>query len=150
MTVLRQYNSSTGGWDIIAQGVQGYQGNQGNQGNQGTQGSSGNSFSQYTSTSSTSYSLASADLGSLITSTSAAAVTLTITNDTTLSLSTTYGQIVEIIQTGSGQVSFAQGSGVTIQSIGSTSTAPKLRTQYSSASLVRTAANTWVIIGDII
>jgi hypothetical protein len=57
--------------------------------------------------------------------------------------------IINVQQIGAGQVSFAQGSGVTITSTGATSTAPKLRAQYSAASVICTASNTFTVIGDI-
>jgi hypothetical protein len=56
---------------------------------------------------------------------------------------------IHVQQTGSGQVTFAQGSGVTITSTGATSTAPKTRAQYSACTIVCTASNTFTILGDI-
>ena len=61
----------------------------------------------------------------------------------------TTGQVVNVQQIGAGQVTFAQGSGVTITSTGATSTAPKLRAQYSAATVICTASNTFTIIGDL-
>jgi hypothetical protein len=57
--------------------------------------------------------------------------------------------IVNVTQYGAGQVVFAQGAGVTINSTGATATAPKLRAKWSSASVVCTASNTFLIVGDI-
>jgi hypothetical protein len=88
--------------------------------------------------------LAIGDKNYLVTASNASAITITVppsvfsANDT-----------VNVAQYGAGQVTFAQGSGVTITSNGATSTAPKLRTQYSAASIVCTASNTFTIIGDI-
>ena len=56
---------------------------------------------------------------------------------------------IHAAQFGAGQVSFAQGAGVTIQSTGATTTAPKLRTNKSAATVICTAANTFLIVGDI-
>ena len=50
---------------------------------------------------------------------------------------------------GAGQVSFAQGSGVTINSTGATATAPKLRVQYSAATIVAESATVFYVVGDI-
>jgi hypothetical protein len=57
--------------------------------------------------------------------------------------------VVNIAQLGAGQVTLAQGAGVTIQSTGATTTAPKLRMNKSSASIICTASNTFLVVGDI-
>jgi hypothetical protein len=57
---------------------------------------------------------------------------------------------VHIVQYGAGQVTFAQGAGVTILSNGATTTAPKLRTNKSAATVICTASNTFLIVGDIV
>ena len=56
---------------------------------------------------------------------------------------------INIAQFGAGQVTLAQGSGVTINSTGATTTAPKLRMNKSSASIICTASNTFLVVGDI-
>ena len=92
----------------------------------------------------TSYTLVAGDLNDLVTLSNAASITLTVppsvfsANDT-----------INIAQVGAGQVTLAQGAGVTINSNGATSTAPKLRVQYSSASIICTASNTFLVVGDI-
>lgn len=60
------------------------------------------------------------------------------------------GDQIAVQQTNTGQVTFAQGSGVTITSAGATVAAPKIRTRYSSAVVICTASNTFTIIGDIV
>jgi hypothetical protein len=57
--------------------------------------------------------------------------------------------IINIAQINTGQVTFAQGAGVTINSTGATATAPKLRTRWSTASVICTASNTFLVVGDI-
>jgi hypothetical protein len=57
--------------------------------------------------------------------------------------------VINCAQFGAGQVTFAQGAGVTINSTGATATAPKLRAQWSTASVVCTASNTFLVVGDI-
>jgi hypothetical protein len=59
------------------------------------------------------------------------------------------GNIINIQQIGAGQVTLAQGAGVTITSTGATVSAPKLRAQYSAASIICTGSNTFTVIGDI-
>ena len=92
----------------------------------------------------TTYTLVAGDLNDLVTLNNAGAITLTIppsvfsANDT-----------INIAQIGAGQVTLAQGAGVTINSNGATATAPKLRVRWSSASIICTASNTFLVVGDI-
>ena len=92
----------------------------------------------------TTYTLAAGDVNDLVTLSNASAITLTVppsvfsVNDT-----------INIAQVGAGQVTLAQGAGVTINSNGATATAPKLRVQWSSASVICTASNTFLVVGDI-
>ena len=83
----------------------------------------------------------------LVTASNASAQTYTIPPNS--SVAYPVGAQLNIIQIGAGQVSFAQGAGVTIASNGGTATAPKLRTQYSSASAIKVATDTWYVVGDI-
>ena len=92
----------------------------------------------------TTYTLVSTDANLLVTLNNAAAVTLTIPP----SVFTT-GQQINIQQIGAGQVTLAAGSGVTITSTGATAAAPKLRAQYSAATIICTATNTFTVLGDI-
>jgi hypothetical protein len=59
------------------------------------------------------------------------------------------GTVLNFVQTGAGQTTITQGSGVTITSAGGTSSAPKTRVQYSAATAIQTSANNWLVIGDI-
>ena len=92
----------------------------------------------------TTYTLVAGDLNDLVTLSNAGAITLTLppsvfsANDT-----------INIAQIGAGQVTLAQGAGVTINSNGAVATAPKLRVRYSSASIICTASNTFLVVGDI-
>ncbi len=92
----------------------------------------------------TTYTLVAADLGKLVTLSNASGITLTVPP----SVFTT-GNIINIQQIGAGQVTLAQGSGVTITSTGATASAPKLRKQYSAASIICTGSNTFTVIGDL-
>ena len=92
----------------------------------------------------TSYTLVATDVGALVTLSNASAITLTVPP----SVFTT-GQVIDIQQIGAGQVTLAQGSGVTITSTGGTTSAPKLRAQYSGASILCTGSNTFTVFGDI-
>jgi hypothetical protein len=59
------------------------------------------------------------------------------------------GQQINIQAINTGQVTFAQGAGVTITSTGATSSAPKLRARYSACTVICTASNTFTVIGDL-
>ena len=83
----------------------------------------------------------------LVTASNASAQTYTIPPNS--SVAYPVGAQLNIIQIGAGQVSFARGSGVTIASNGATATAPKLRVQYSSATAIKVATDTWYVVGDI-
>jgi len=92
----------------------------------------------------TSYSLVASDQDKLVTLSNAAAITLTIPPSVFSA-----GQLISLQQIGAGQVTFVAGSGVTITSTGATSAAPKLRAQYSVATAICTAANTFTVVGDL-
>ena len=61
----------------------------------------------------------------------------------------TAGQIINVQRIGTGAVPFAAGAGVTITSTGASAAAPTLRAQYSAASIVCTASDTFTVLGDI-
>jgi hypothetical protein len=60
------------------------------------------------------------------------------------------GDQINVQQTGSGQITFAQGSGVTITSAAGSSSAPKIRSQYGSATVICVGSNSFTIVGDLI
>ena len=92
----------------------------------------------------TTYTTVSGDANKLVTLTNASAITLTLPASVY-----SVGQQIHLAQLGAGQVTFAQGSGVTINSTGATATAPKIRAQYATATAICTASNTFLVIGDI-
>ena len=61
------------------------------------------------------------------------------------------GTVINVIQIGAGQTTIkAVTSGTTtISSTGATATAPKLRVQFSAASCIKVATDTWYVVGDI-
>ena len=85
----------------------------------------------------------------LVTASNASAQTYSI--PTNASVAYPIGTQINIIAIGAGQVTIqATTSGTTtVLSNGGTAAAPKLRVQYSSASLVKVATDTWYVIGDI-
>jgi hypothetical protein len=92
----------------------------------------------------TTYTLIAANLNQLVTLNNAASITLTVPPSVFSA-----GDVINIAQIGAGQVTLAQGAGVTINSTGATATAPKLRARYSAASIICTASNTFLVLGDI-
>jgi hypothetical protein len=87
----------------------------------------------------TSYTLLAADVNKLVTLSNAASITVTIPNGVF-----TTGQEINLQQIGAGQVTFVSDGTTTF-----TGTGTKLRAQYSAATLVCTASNTFTLIGDI-
>lgn len=93
----------------------------------------------------TTYTTAAADNGKLVTLNNASSITVTIAP----SLYSTGAQI-NMAQIGAGQVTVQGGAGVTVVSTGTTAATPKTRAQYSSLTAIMTAANNWLVVGDIV
>lgn len=92
----------------------------------------------------TTYTLVAGDLNKLVTLNNASAIILTVPNGIF-----TTGQQINIQQIGAGQVSIASDGTSVLTSTGATSTAPKLRAQYSAATIVCTSSNNFTVIGDL-
>ena len=97
----------------------------------------------------TTYTFVLADNGKLVTASNASAQTYSI--PTNASVAFPVGAQINIIQIGAGQVTInAVTSGTTtVASTGATAAAPKLRVQYSSATLIKAATDLWYVVGDI-
>jgi hypothetical protein len=85
------------------------------------------------------YSTVAGDAGNTINSTGSA-ITVTVGNNLTA------GQRIDFVQTGAGQITFAAGSGVTLNSKGA-----KLKTagQYSAATVLCLASGSYLLVGDL-
>ena len=61
------------------------------------------------------------------------------------------GSVINVVQIGTGTTTIkAVTSGTTtIQSIGATPAEPDLRAQYSAASCIKVATDTWLVVGDL-
>ena len=92
----------------------------------------------------TTYTLVSGDVNKLVTLSNASAITLTVPNGVF-----TVGQQINIQQIGAGQVTVASDGTTVLTSTGATSTAPKLRAQYSAATIICTSSNNFTVIGDL-
>ncbi len=75
--------------------------------------------------------------------TGASAVNVTIPADSTLNFP--IGTTIDVLQTDTGSVAIAAGAGVTANATPGLT----LRTRWSSATLMKRAANTWVVFGDL-
>jgi len=97
----------------------------------------------------TTYTFALTDNGKLVTASNASAQTYSIPTNATTAFPT--GTQINIIQIGAGQVTIqAASSGTTtVSSTGATATAPKLRAQFSSATLIKASTDLWYVVGDI-
>jgi len=96
------------------------------------------------------YTLQLTDQGDiLLASNGATAGTINIPTNGTVAFPT--GTQITIIQTGAGQLTIqaTTPATTTVNSTGATSTAPKLRAQNSSATLIKTGTDTWYVVGDI-
>jgi len=92
----------------------------------------------------TTYTFALTDANNTVVSlTNASAITATVPPNS--SVAYPVGAILQFYQGGAGQVTVAAGSGVTINY----TPGLKLRAQYSAATLIQTAANTWLLTGDV-
>ena len=92
----------------------------------------------------TTYTLVAADVGKLVTTSNASAVTVTVPPSVFSA-----GNQINVQSIGVGLTSFAQGAGVTITSTGATASAPTLRARYSACTIICTASNTFTIVGDV-
>lgn len=97
----------------------------------------------------TTYTFVLGDAGKLVTASNASAQTYSIPTNASVAYPT--GTRIDIVAIGAGQVTInaVTPGTTTVQSTGATSTAPKLRAQYSGASLVKTATDTWIVFGDL-
>jgi hypothetical protein len=88
----------------------------------------------------TSRNLASTDAGKFLYNTTTCSLTITSTAGFSV------GQSVDLARLDSGTFTVVQGSGATLVSADNATT---LRVRYSAASIICTAANTYLLIGDL-
>lgn len=138
MPNLKVYNELTSQWEYLVVGKRGPQGIQGQTGATGPAGVDGGFDSTQTIEPGTTRALTSADAGKLITN--ASAITITVQG-------LSAGQQVDFIQTDSAQITFTPGAGVTLNSKGNNR---KTAAQYSPASIKCVAANSYVLVGDLV
>lgn len=98
----------------------------------------------------TTYTTVLSDNGKLVTLSNSSAIALTI--PTNLSVPYPIGAQINLVQMDFGQVTIQGDSGVTIGAATPTevSVSPKLRIQYSSATAIKIATDSWLVLGDIV
>lgn len=94
-------------------------------------------------TKATTATLALSNAGTLIKTTSASAMQIIIPTEATEAFS--IGQRVDILQYGAGQVTVVAASGVTLHA----NPTAKLRAQFSTVTIIKVAADEWVLAGDV-
>jgi hypothetical protein len=92
----------------------------------------------------TTYSLVIADQDKLVTLNNASDITLTVPNGVFSA-----GQMINVQQLNVGQVTIVSDGTTVLTSTGATSTAPKLKAQYSAATILCTSSNNFTVIGDL-
>lgn len=93
----------------------------------------------------TSYTFVAGDAGNVCQFYSASAVTATVPPNSSVPFA--FGTQIDLIQTGAGKVTLAQGSGVTIVSVASYKS---LAAQYASATLLKVNTNAWLLSGNLL
>jgi hypothetical protein len=91
----------------------------------------------------TTYTLVLTDKNKVVELSNAAAIALSVPADNTVAYAT--GTQITLLQTGAGQVTIAGVAGVTVNA----TPGLKMRAQWSSVTLLKRAANTWVAMGDL-
>lgn len=91
----------------------------------------------------TTYTLVAADDGKVLEVSNASAITVTVPLNSSVAF--TVGTQILVLQTGAGQITLAGAAGVTVNA----TPGLKLRAQYSSATLIKRATDTWVAVGDL-
>jgi hypothetical protein len=91
-----------------------------------------------------SYTLILSDVGKMVEMGVSTSNAVTVPPDSSVAFPV--GSQIVIVQTGIGQTTITPGSGVTVNG----TPGLKLRTQWSSASLIKRSSNTWIAFGDLI
>ena len=91
----------------------------------------------------TTYTLVLADANKLVTLSNASAITMTVPPNSSVAFSV--GTRLDLAQIGAGQVTVAQGAGVTV----SATPGLKFRAQYAGATLIKTGTDAWLLFGDL-
>ena len=91
----------------------------------------------------TTYTVALSDVGKIVTLSNTGAITVTLPQDS--SVAVPVGGRVDFVVISTGMATFAQDAGSTVNGTPSLAT----RAQWSAATAIKRAANTWVVVGDL-
>jgi hypothetical protein len=91
------------------------------------------------------YTLALADAGRLVTMTTGSTGTQTVTIPAASSVAFATGTHVDVARLGTGPVTITGATGVTVRS----ASGQKLRAQFSAATCILYAGDTWLVVGDL-
>jgi len=91
----------------------------------------------------TTYTFVLADRGKLVTTSNGSAQTITVPPNSSVAFAV--GTQVQVAGLGSGEVTMAAGSGVTLRY----TPGLKLRAQYSSVTCIKIATDEWILVGDL-
>ena len=91
----------------------------------------------------TTYTFVLADRGKLVTTSNGSAQTITVPPNSSVAFST--GDSIQVVGLGSGEVTMAAGSGVTLRY----TPGLKLRAQYSSVTCIKIGTDEWLLVGDL-
>lgn len=136
MSVIKRWNEATSEWEVAVIGKQGATGPT------GPSGPTGDWSSPQTvrTISLTSDIPTASDAGKLLISTNSSPVTITLNS----SLNLSPGQRIDVLQTGTGQVTFSA-----LEATVNGTPGLKLRTQYSVGTVLCIASDTYVVLGDL-
>lgn len=101
-------------------------------------------FGQFNAQTGTSYTLALTDVAKIVSLSNAAAITLTVPENSSVAFPV--GTQILLYQAGAGQVTISPAGAVTIRSQG---TKLKLFAQYAVAGLLKVATDEWVAFGNL-
>jgi len=98
----------------------------------------------------TTYTFVIGDASKFVTCSNASAIAVSIPTNASVAFAT--GTIINVQQIGAGQVTIAAATPgtTTVTSAGSTVAGPKTRGQYSAISCIKTATDTWTVVGDLV
>lgn len=91
----------------------------------------------------TSYTVVATDSGKLVELSNASAISVNVPLNSSVSIPV--GTQINLVQTGTGQVSISGSVGVTVNA----TPGLKLRAQWSYATLIKRATDTWLLVGDL-
>jgi hypothetical protein len=91
----------------------------------------------------TTYTVVASDMGKIVTLSNTGAIEVTLPQDSDLTFAV--GKRIDFVVINTGMCTFKNGTGATVNGTPSLVT----RAQWSAATAIKRAANTWVVVGDL-